>query len=101
MSKIKINDKEIVLKKIRTSKKGANVDGARVHVDGLGTVYVQVYEPQKAVAHARPPLPKPSDTVELVLETLIKMSERVRALETSLAPILPSTAAIPNPRPSA
>ncbi len=104
---LNINGKEIKLAHMRRSKKGANVDGARIHLDGLGTVYVQLYESERFVADrlkaqvaaakrpAAVPAPPPSDVLELVLEVLKSTTDRLSALEDAV------TRPIPNPRPSA
>lgn len=116
-----INGKEVKLAHVRRSKKGARVDGARVHLEGLGTVYVQLYEEQSAAVRAHlkatpitPPkalTPKPTDTLEMMLEILKAQTERIAtderriaALERMLAPptIVPNHGKkAPSPKPSA
>lgn len=50
---ITIEGKQVKLAHMRSSKKGAEVVGARYHVKGLGTVYVQVYEAMTKIDEQR------------------------------------------------
>jgi hypothetical protein len=88
---INVNGKVIKLSRLRTSKKGAAVDGARVHVEGLGTVYVQVYEPRQAVrehvqriTQRQRPQRQVREADALMVEILQRLSERMDAIEDKL-----------------
>ncbi len=111
-----INGKEVKLSHVRSSKKGARVDGARIHLEGLGTVYVQLYSAKDlAVAHMKSPAPTPktpapTGPLEMMLEVLKAQTERIAederrigALERMLQPptIVPSKGKVPHPKPSA
>jgi hypothetical protein len=89
-----VNGKLIKLRKLRMSAKGAQVDGARVHVAGLGTVYVQVYEERKAavMAHARPPAQLPTTTpdVRALFEMLKGLNDRLESLREEIPAPAPS-----------
>lgn len=79
---INVEGQLVPLRKLRTSKKGAVVIGARLHLSRLGTVYIQVYEPE-ARAPARPPSPRtaPQRREDQVVSLLRAMSRRLDALE--------------------
>lgn len=108
---IQIAGKRIKLAHMRRSKKGAEVVGARVHIKGLGTVYVQVYEKEELAPPASPPAVPPTplerrspqrhvdQTDQLMVEVLRSLSAKVERLEKR-AVILPEGTTIPNPHPS-
>lgn len=54
MKTLTINGKVVQLKRLRNSKKGVTVDGTRLHIAGLGTVYIQAYDTEKELIAATP-----------------------------------------------
>lgn len=111
---IQIAGKRVHLAHMRRSKKGAEVVGARVHIKGIGTVYVQVYEreemapptppsppppPPPTPSERRPPSRQADQIDQLTAEVLRALTDRLARLEKR-AVILPEGTKIPDPRPS-
>ncbi len=86
---IEIAGKKVPLRLMRVSKKGVKVEGARVHVKGLGTVFISVYEPKPipfppGSTRINPPNTHQQETLEMLVDVLKAMSDRVSALEDSV-----------------
>jgi hypothetical protein len=95
---ITLNGLKVKLNPLPPSKKGAKKLGSRIHVKGLGTVYVLVYE--TTARPGRPANPTPprgaelkapqvshaevSDVQAMMVDILRKMNERLDAVEDAV-----------------
>lgn len=77
MDDITVNGKPIKLRKLRTSAKGATVFGARLHIPGSGTLYLQMYEDNR-------PAPIPKASKRELISLVQTLSERLERLESSI-----------------